>query len=229
MRYVGVKHDHICVVSDTLFLNEAIKVIAVPSELEHLTDAELITECNVEDDRLVSKITERTLQGRPRLAFVGNYRQKCGLSTYNQNLLPHIVKHLPDFKLFIEENDYPTGDIYQLGNQKLSVEQVSVCWKRGDPLDKLVKEIKAFKPDVVLISHEWGLFPNARYWLSLMTQLAEFRVIVIMHSVFPTHKDKMICEAAMPEIVVHLEGAKNNLKNEKKVNAIVSVISHGCY
>jgi glycosyltransferase involved in cell wall biosynthesis len=229
MRYVGIKHDHICVVSDTSFINEAVQVISVPIELEHLTDAQLITDCNFEDGTLKPKITERTLQGRPRLAFVGNWKMPCGLATYNQNLLPHIVKHLPDFKLFIEKNEYPTGDIYKLGNKRLLEEQVSVCWKRGDPLDQLAKEIKEFSPDVILIGHEFGLFPNARHWLSLMTQLSSFRVIVIMHSVFPYHYDKSICEAAMPEIIVHLEQAKYNLKMEKKINAIVSVIPHGCY
>jgi len=50
---------------------------------------------------------------------------------------------------------------------------------------------------------------------------------VTMHSVFH-HKDKTIVEAAMPEIVVHLEGARQVLKEEKGVPGKVWVIPHGC-
>jgi glycosyltransferase involved in cell wall biosynthesis len=49
-----------------------------------------------------------------------------------------------------------------------------------------------------------------------------------MHSVFH-HKDKAICEAIMPEIVTHLEGGRNVLKEEKQISAKVSVIPHGCH
>jgi glycosyltransferase involved in cell wall biosynthesis len=48
-----------------------------------------------------------------------------------------------------------------------------------------------------------------------------------MHSVF-YHEDKTIVEAAMPEIVVHLEGARRVLKEHKKVGAKVHLIPHGC-
>ena len=64
------------------------------------------------------------------------------------------------------------------------------------------------------INHEFGLWPNASYWLSMLTQLSEYRIITTLHSVFPQHYDKTICEAAIPEIIVHSEGAKQAL--EKK-------------
>jgi glycosyltransferase involved in cell wall biosynthesis len=48
-----------------------------------------------------------------------------------------------------------------------------------------------------------------------------------MHSVFH-HQDKTICEAAIPEIIVHLQGAKTVLKNEKRIPGKVYVIPHGC-
>lgn len=86
-----------------------------------------------------------------------------------------------------------------------------------------------YDPDIILIQHEWGLFPNATDWLSLMTQLSNYKVFVTMHSIYPQHKDKIICEASIPNIIVHLDGAKHNLKNEKYISSNVSVIQHGCY
>jgi glycosyltransferase involved in cell wall biosynthesis len=61
-----------------------------------------------------------------------------------------------------------------------------------------------------------------------MSQLSTARVIVTLHSVFH-HRDKTIVEAAIPEIVVHLQGAKKVLKEEKGVPGEVTVIPHGCY
>ena len=61
-----------------------------------------------------------------------------------------------------------------------------------------------------------------------MSQLSEYRVIVTMHSVFH-HRDKTIIEAAIPEIVVHLDGAYDVLKNKKQVPGSVHVIPHGCF
>ena len=43
------------------------------------------------------------------------------------------------------------------------------------------------------------------------------------------HRDKTIVEAAIPEIVVHLEGAKDVLKNQKHIPGKVYVIPHGCF
>jgi glycosyltransferase involved in cell wall biosynthesis len=164
-----------------------------------------------------------------KLALVGNWKMQCGISTYSENLWPEVARHVGEVKIFAEENDRPTGDVRQLGDLRLADDRVVQCWKRGQPLDRLVEELKAYDPDVIWIQHEFGLWPNARHWLSLMSRLSDFRVIVTMHSVFPNHRDKTICEAAMPEIVVHLEGARHCLKDDKQVGGNVHVIPHGCY
>lgn len=153
---------------------------------------------------------------------------RCGIATYSENLWPEVAKHVGDFKLFIEKNDITTGDVRQFGETLLAEEQVVACWKRGESLHDLVRELKEYQPDIIWIQHEFGLWPNASYWLSMMTQLSEFRVIVTMHSVFH-HKDKTIVEAAMPEIVVHLEGGRKLLKEEKGIASEVHMIPHGCY
>jgi glycosyltransferase involved in cell wall biosynthesis len=62
----------------------------------------------------------------------------------------------------------------------------------------------------------------------MLTQLSDYRIITTMHSVF-YHPDKTIIEAAMPEIIVHLEGAKTVLEEHKKLSSKIYVIPHGCF
>lgn len=202
-------------------------MLAVPSELDSISSTDLIIKYRVKEERFCCRGSKKCAT-QLKLALVGNFRQACGISTFNESLWPEIVKGVGDFKLFIEHNDHPTASVQLLGSQDLTEKQVIACWKRGESLQQLAQEIQTYQPDVVLISHEWGLFPNARHWLSLLTQLAEFRVITTMHSIFPTHLDKTICEAAMPEVVAHLEGGQQALR-DKGVSAKSYLIPHGCY
>jgi glycosyltransferase involved in cell wall biosynthesis len=227
VRYVGIKNNRICVVSDVKFQNDELEIIEVPSELSCVSHFDLLTNCVVRDGKIKCKLANKPAK-QLKLALVGNYKMRCGISTYNEHLWPEVVKHVGDFKLFVEKNDIPTGDIHQLGDQVISDSQIVVCWKRGESLQSLVKELKDYNPDIIWIGHEFGLWPNASYWLAMMNQLSDYRVITTMHSVFH-HRDKSIVEAAMPEIVVHLDGAKKLLEEEKQVSGKVYVIPHGCY
>lgn len=226
MRYVGVRNNKICIVSEAPINGSHLDIIEVPYELSHLSPNELITHCRIKDGKIICKMAHKQAK-QMKVAFVGNWKQRCGISTYAEKLWPEVIKHVGDFKLFIEENDDPTGDIYSIGAQKLPQDKVVVCWKRGQSPQKLVDALKEYDPDIIWINHEWGLWYHAGYWLSLMSQLTNHRVITTMHSVF-YHQDKTICEAIMPEIVVHLEGAVPVLKEHKKVSGKVFVIPHGC-
>lgn len=227
MRYAGVKNNKICVISDDLITNENLEVIEISEELSHITSSELLTNCRVRNGKIISKFAKKNAIDM-KVALVGNWKMKCGIATYSENLWSEIVKHVGDFKLFIENNEYSLGKLNEIGGKEFSADKVSTCWKRGHSLYDLVKELKEYDPDIILIQHEFGLWPNAMHWLSFMNQLSDYRVIVTMHSVFH-HKDKTIIEAAIPEIVVHLEGAKQILTEEKNIPGKVYVIPHGCY
>lgn len=227
MRFVGVENNRICVVSNERINNSNLEIIEVPPELSHLDSVQLATNCRVINGKLVSKLAKKSRQNL-KVALVGNWKMRCGIATYSENLWGEIVKHVGDFKLFIEKNTILTGPINEIGGISYPEDKVTACWKRGEPLSELIKQIKEYSPDIIWIQHEFGLWPNAMYWLSMMTQLSQYRIIVTMHSVFH-HRDKTIVEAAMPEIVVHLPGAKDVLKNEKQVPGNVYVIPHGCY
>jgi len=226
-RYVGVKRNNICVVSNVPLVTEGLQSLEVPSELDSVSSPELITDCIIRNGQIKYKHYKKPAS-QIKLALVGNWKMRCGIATYSENLWPEVVKHVGDFKLFVEKNDLLTGDIHSIGNQKIDESKVSVCWKRGESLQQLVKELKDYDPDIIWIQHEFGLWPNAAYWLSMMNQLSDYRVIVTMHSVFH-HRDKTIVEAAMPEIVTHLEGGRQVLKEEKGISGKVHVIPHGCY
>lgn len=222
-RYVGVRNDRIVIVSDFQFSDG----IAVPDELSGLTSPELMSRVRHRDGKFVVKHRAQSAK-QMKVAFVGNWKMRCGISSYSENLWPEVAQHVGEFRLFVEKNDAPTSQMNKFGTTEIPEDHVIQCWTRGESVDQLVREIQAFDPDIVWIQHEFGLWANARHWLSMMSRLADYRVIVTMHSVFH-HKDKTIVEAAMPEIVVHLDGAKNVLKEEKKLNSIVHVIPHGCF
>lgn len=226
-RFVGVKHNRICVVSDNLFNNDGLEIVEIPPELSHVSSADIISNCVIRNNKIKCRHAKKSAD-KLKIALVGNWKMRCGIATYSEHLWPEVTKHVENFKLFIEENEISTGDIHQLGNQILDDSQVTVCWKRGQSLSKLVRELKTYDPDIIWFQHEFGLWPNASYWLAMMNQLSEYRIIVTMHSVFH-HRDKTIVEAAMPEIVVHLPGAVEVLKKEKGISAPVYVIPHGCY
>ena len=226
-RFIGVKHNRICVVSDNIFNNSGLEVIELPPDLHHLSPAELMTSCSIRNGQVIYKHRKKPI-GQIKLALVGNWKMRCGIATYSENLWPEVAKHVGDFKLFIEKNDIPTGDIYQFGDSFLDESQVVSCWKRGESLKELIKELKEYAPDIIWIQHEFGLWSNASYWLSMMSQLSDYRIVVTMHSIFH-HKDKTIVEAAMPEIVSHLEGGRKLLQEEKGLTSKIHVIPHGCY
>jgi len=226
-RFIGIKKNFIQIVSDQEFSYKDLKMVKLPEEFENISSEDLITNYRYSNNELKCKKVSKPI-GQLKIAFVGNWKMKCGISTYSENLYPIIAKQCKDFKLFIEENDAPTSDIFQLGDRKLNEEQVSICWKRGASLKKLAEEIKAYDPDVISLQHEFGIYPKATHWLSFINQLSQYRIITTMHSVFH-HKDKTICEQAMSEIIVHLDGAKDVLKNEKQISGDVHVIPHGCF
>lgn len=228
-RFVGAKKGGtVCVVSSSpiVLTDEAMSVVEVPDEHASAADSDLITDFKVSAGVLRQRRSKRPFS-EMKLALVGNWKAQCGIATYSESLWPELARRAGDFRLFIERNDSPTGPTNVIGDVAVEPEKVIPCWSRGAPLSELARAIVDYDPDVVLIQHEFGIWPHAGHWLALMSQLGGHRVIVTMHSVFH-HRDKAIVEAAIPEIVVHLDGAKRVLKEEKGVPGSVYVIPHGC-
>lgn len=226
MRWCGIKGNRILVISDRSFERNDLIVIPVPASLNEISSKDLLINYRHQDGSFISK-DEKTFAKDVRLAVITNFHSRCGLSTYMEELLPHLLPKFKSFKLFVEKNSAPTAPMNEIGGIVFDG-QIEECWKRGESLSVLVDKVKEFAPSIIIINHEFGIFPNARYFLAMLTQLSDFRIIVVEHSVF-RHADKSIVENAMPEIVVHLEGAKKVLKEEKKVLGKVYVVPHGSY
>lgn len=225
MRFAGIKNGKIAIISNKEFASSDFIIRQIPEEFNHISSDELIVNYKFSDEKFINKNLQLKISDL-KIAFVSNWKMECGIATYADKLFPEIIKNVKDYKLFVEDNVF-TEDIYKIGNIAIEKDKIDVCWKRGESLINLSKKIKEYNPDIVFIQHEFGLFPNARYWLSFLTSISDFRVIATFHSIFH-HKDKTIVEAAVPEIIVHLDGAAKVLKSEKKVNSKVYIIPHGC-
>ncbi len=140
-----------------------------------------------------------------RIALVSPFDSPCGIATYSQNLVPELTK-LAELKVFGE--DY---------------------WNREENFKfRLIEGLMEWKPDVVLIAHEYGWWDPAYKLLTLVSYLKwkKIKVIGLLHSVYE-HLDKSITESCFDYIIVHTEGAKKTLIN-KGIKAKIEVIPHGC-
>lgn len=167
-----------------------------------------------------------------KAAFISVWGIQCGISTYSEWLWPELGKHFQDWKVFAEIADCPKCGA-QLGRNEFHYAScpgegnIVRCWKRGEPIQILLNQLERFDPDVVYVQHEWGIFPDARYWLALISALHRYRVIVCFHSVYPAHKDKAVCLSAAPEIIVHTAASEQAIR-ALGVASRVHVIPHGC-
>lgn len=189
-------------------------MVDVPSSLDDVDDEILLTQFRVSNGQVVHR--HHQVEGL-RVAMVSPFGVPCGISTYSEWLWEAMRPLFSEGRVFAE-----------IENGATESADVTRCWTRGQPLMHLVDEIEAFDPDVVLVQMEYGYFPQARHWLSLMGALSHRRVVVTLHSVYALHQDKGIVENACPEIIVHTEQARNALIEAKGVLVPVHVIPHGC-
>jgi glycosyltransferase involved in cell wall biosynthesis len=153
-----------------------------------------------------------------RVAFVGNIYSKCGIATYNEQLFNALSKHC-DVHFFAEH----------ISDQKYT--NVTQCWKREEfPKLSLIDAVDAYKPDIVLFSHEYGIFPKAYFFSSLVSyfKLKNYKVVTIFHSVYEFHKDKLTTESVCKNVVVHTQQAKDALVRKGLNQENLHIVPHGC-
>ena len=155
-----------------------------------------------------------------KLAYICNWNQACGISTYSKIIFDELKSELNEYKIFSE---YPQTDL-----NFTNTDDITYCWKRGQNLGNLLSKIKEYKPNFILIQHEWGIFPNAGYFMSFIMNLKRLEIpfAVIIHSVY-THLDKLIPLSVIDNVIVHSNDAKQQLE-KLKFNGNVFVIPHGC-
>ena len=154
-----------------------------------------------------------------RVAMVCNWADKCGISTYSGFLVNTMLPMVGEIKVFSEVG----GVAYESQTHDLEVDR---CWHRGENLMGLADKVKAWAPDYIIIQHEYGIFPNAFYFMQLMQSFKDIPTVVCMHSVY-RHLDKLVYAEVIPNIIVHTEQAKSVLQDLGNTSNII-VVPHGC-
>jgi glycosyltransferase involved in cell wall biosynthesis len=151
---------------------------------------------------------------KKKVAYICNWNQQCGISTYSKFIYDEL-KNKIETQIFSE---YSTN----------TEEGIIYCWKRGEYLSNLIEELKAYRPTTILIQHEWGIFPNAGYFMSFIVELKRLGIpiVVVLHSVYD-HLDKLLPISVLEHVIVHSQTAKSLLEN-LKFKGNVYVIPHGC-
>ena len=153
-----------------------------------------------------------------KVAFVCNWNDQCGISTYSEYLVTEMRKQCKDIHIFSEQNDLPDD---------LDGDNVTKCWRRGEPLLELVQKIKDYGPDFIIIQHEFGIYPNAFHFMKFMQEIDDIPYVVTMHSVYQ-HLDKVVYSECIKRVVVHSDAAAECLiENGNTVKSYV--IPHGCF
>lgn len=161
--------------------------------------------------------------GNRRVAFISVFNTDCGIATYNKELLNEL-EQLIDFKVFAEYADAAKST--RLPDDP---DFVVRCWGRKEhPKTKLMQLVTAYNPDLIHISHEYGLFDKGYYFTSLVSYFKSqgFTVLTTMHSVYD-HSDKTITENSSDHIVAHTETAKTSMVKRGISADKINVIPHG--
>jgi hypothetical protein len=112
-KYLGIKNESICLISDRSFINSEYKIIELPKELEVLSNKELVLNYKIKDGKIVSIVGEKNIKNL-KVALINNWKMQCGISTYAEFLYNDLIPHLNDYKLFIEKNSNTTGPLNKL-------------------------------------------------------------------------------------------------------------------
>lgn len=151
-----------------------------------------------------------------KVAFICNYGDNCGIATYSNMLIDAIKPLVKEIKVFAEDNSHTEESA-----------MVTKCWSRGKSMVNCIEQVLAWKPDIVHIQHEFGLFPNGTKFLKMLEMLNNIPYVITVHSVYE-HLDKTVCTAYIKNMIVHSETGKNALRKLGHDTNGIYVIKHGC-
>lgn len=153
-----------------------------------------------------------------KIGYISGYFGKCGLISYCHAQVKELSK-LCEVRVFAERAD----DAPQETN-------IVYCWDRNEfPKLELLEEIGKFKPDILVINHEFGYFSKFYQFTTLVSYLRYkgYKVFTILHSVYPYHLDKVVTESAARDIIVHTQEQKDCLISKGLDGAKINIVSHG--
>ena len=110
------------------------------------------------------------------ILLISTYNTECGIATYTKNLVRELAK---EHKVFILAELEPKAFAPLSYTDKDTSARVFKTWKRNNPygadfgLSSIVNFLKTnnFKPDIIHIQHEFGIFPNDDAFFTLLQEL----------------------------------------------------------
>lgn len=150
-----------------------------------------------------------------KLAIICNWGDQCGIATYTKLLVDSIRPKVKEVRIFAEHVDGAEEE-----------EGVVRCWRRGESMASAIEQIKYWKPDIVHIQHEYGIFPKATHMLKMLEMLDDIPYVLTAHAVYQ-HLDKTVCTAYVKNMIVHSDEA-NEVLNDLGHRNKVYMIHHGC-
>jgi glycosyltransferase involved in cell wall biosynthesis len=153
-----------------------------------------------------------------KIAVICNWNDKCGISTYAKFLVEAMRPKVKEIRIFSETAVEQTSQ---------DDESVVRCWTRGESLRPMCKQVLAWKPDFIIVQHEYGIFPNACHFFQMMQLLDHVPTAVVMHSVYG-HLDKAVYASVIRNIIVHNPKATDCLRATGNTSNIY-LIHHGCH
>jgi len=184
-----------------------------------VTSAQTIKTPEITEQNKKDFLGKRVLLGErkplSKIAYVCNWAEHCGISSYSQALISHIQKIVPNVKIFSEIVPNPPDEA-----------NVVYSWQRGNSMIETIENVLAWQPDIVHIQHEFGIFPKATHFLKMLEMLDSTPYAVTTHSVYE-HLDKTICTSCIKNIIAHSDECKKLLLRLGHLNTI-HVVKHGC-
>jgi glycosyltransferase involved in cell wall biosynthesis len=160
------------------------------------------------------KLPKEKIEGL-KVALICNWEDKCGISTYTKFLVNSLTPKVKEIKIFAEDN-----------GTKFEDRRAIACWQRGKSMEHAINLVLKWEPDIVLIQHEFGIFPKATYFLQMLQLLDGVPCVTTLHSVYE-HLDKAVCTSSIKNIIVHSKEGKKVLELLGNKNNI-TVVPHGC-
>jgi glycosyltransferase involved in cell wall biosynthesis len=153
-----------------------------------------------------------------RIAFITTYGVRCGIATYTEHLVKELSrKH--EVVIFAEdclENEQP--------NFKTELRVVR-CFNRNFPDMRLLDALESYRPDVIHIQHEYGIFKNLRDLLVQITDRFEGRTVITLHTVNAANSFDL--HECADYFIVHKEHGREYLVEQGIDANRVKVIPHG--
>ena len=167
-----------------------------------------------------------------RIALITTWLQPCGIATYAENLAAAMVAAGHQVHAFAEttneERDDTQSDVSAVG--------VTRCWHRDDPhVGQLVAALQTWRPDVIHIQHEFGLWLDRSALIRLIPMAQRVAPVVMTpHTIADRQYRELgwiwrVLERRRVPLLIHTDNGHRVVETAWVYpGELLTVIPHGC-